>query len=317
MGHLVLIDGHHLLYRAYWAIPRTLTMKNGDLVNTAFGVASMLLAILKKEEPDMLLFCFDEGEETFRHTEYSAYKEGRAKTPDDFYDQIPRTIAMLEAIGVKMTSHAGFEADDFLCAYAKLAEESGHNVTIVTGDRDALQLASTKTRIAIPHKGYNQAEYLGPLEIEAKYGIRPDQVPAYKGLTGDSSDNLPGVQGIGPKTAADLLMQFDTLENLYAHLEDVRPAVRAKLEKDKEQAFFCERMAQLVCDMDLEWKLDDLALQDLRLDTASDAFRTLEFTMLTNRLHDLARSEYGKRIFDETSLIADPTLKQEDQMTLF
>src|SRR3989344_3258117 len=204
MKHLVIIDGHHLMYRAFYAIPRTLKTSSGEQTNAVFGVASMLLTLLKIEEPDALLFCFDAGEETFRHQENATYKDGRAETPDDFYAQIPRIMELVDAFGFAHVSDVKYEADDFLCTYARAAETAGMRVTIVTGDRDALQLATEHIRIAIPHKGYQQPEYLGPTEILAKYGVRPDQVPSYKGLTGDSSDNLPGVKGIGPKKGATL-----------------------------------------------------------------------------------------------------------------
>lgn len=297
MDHLVLIDGHHLMYRAYWAIPRTLTTRAGEQVNTVFGFASMMLTILKKEEPDSLLLCFDAGEETFRHQENATYKEGRAETPDDFYKQIPRIQSLVAAFGFPHASDPHYEADDFLCTYAKAGEESGMRVTIVTGDRDALQLASERVKIAIPHSGYQSTEYLGPKEIEAKYGIRPDQVPAYKGLVGDTSDNLPGVRGIGPKTATALIQKYETLEGIYEHLADIRLAVRSKLEAEKEQAFFCQRMALLICDIPLDPPMEQLRLQGLPVDALLALLQELEFTMLTRRFSEFLTTPYGKRAF--------------------
>lgn len=306
MSHLVLIDGHHLLYRAYWAIPRTLTTKAGQQVNIPFGVASMLLAILKIEEPTHLLFCFDEGDQTLRHQENETYKDGRAETPDDFYPQVPVVFDFLSRSGIPQISHPDYEADDYLCAYARKAEEQGMKVTIVTGDRDALQLASKKVRIAIPHKGYQQAEYLDDDAVLAKYGVRPNQIADYKGLTGDSSDNLPGVNGIGPKTAAQLLQAYDTLEGIYDHLDAISPSVRAKLEADKEQAFFCRRMATLMCDIPLKHTLDDLALQELPAGEMLTMFRDLEFTLLSRRVKEMMRAPYGQSIFDVSSVEEEP-----------
>lgn len=321
MKHLVLIDGHHLMYRAYWAIPRTLSTKKGEQVNAVFGMASMLLHILKIEQPDHLVVCFDAGEETFRHQENDTYKDGRAETPDDFYTQIPRIMELVEAFGLPHTSNVEYEADDFLCAYATKAETSDMRVTIVTGDRDAFQLASGKTRIAIPHSGYQKTEYLGPDEIVAKYGIRPDQVVDYKGLTGDPSDNLPGVLGIGPKTAAELLQSYETLVGVYEHLGDIRPSVRAKLEKDKEQAFFCQHMAQLVCDMPLNIPLEATELQNLPADRLIQLFQELDFTLLTRRLRDFLQTPYGQRVyFTVAGVFAEPdsaTSVSEDQLALF
>lgn len=328
MDHLVLIDGHHLMYRAYWAIPRTLKSKSGEQSNVAFGVASMVLAILQKEEPTHFLFTFDKGEETFRHQENATYKEGRAETPDDFYIQIPRVLELVKAFSFKEVSDKRYEADDFLCAYAREGEKKGMQVTIVTGDRDAFQLATEKIRIAIPHKGYQQAEYLGPKEIEAKYGIRPDQVASYKGLCGDSSDNLPGVKGIGPKTAAELLQKFDTLQGIYDHLGDIRPAVREKLDRDREQAFFCERMAVLKCDIELPFPLTELGLAGIDPAPIIDLFTTLDFTLLDRRLRKFLETPYGAAHFlggtlpaeapqQSTAAKAAPKGDPKDQLSLF
>lgn len=284
------------MYRAYWAIPRTLTTKRGEQVNTVFGMASMILSILKTEQPDRLVVCFDAGEETFRHEENATYKEGRAETPDDFYTQIPRVLELIDAWGVPHAENKKYEADDLLCAYAKAAVENGDRVTIVTGDRDAFQLASDNVKISIPHSGYMQPEYMGPDEIYAKYGIRPDQVPAYKGLTGDSSDNLPGVKGIGPKTAADLLQKYDTLEGVYENLDGIRPSVRTKLETDKESAFFCQRMARLVCDFELVPPYADVKLESVDTRRILAFFDLMEFSMLKRRFIEFTKTPYGKKL---------------------
>lgn len=318
MKHLVLIDGHHLMYRAFYAIPPGMMTKSGEMTNAVFGVASMILSILKAEEPDSLLFCFDAGEETFRHKENATYKDGRAETPDTFILQIPRIMELVSAFGFKSVSDKEYEADDYLGVYACAAEKAGMRVTIVTGDRDAFQLATPHVRIAIPHKAYQAAEYLGPEEIVAKYGIRPDQVPDYKGLVGDASDNLPGVKGIGPKIAAGLLQQFGTLRGIYDHLESIKSAsVREKLAADREQAFQCARLATLQCDLPLPVSLEDVQLQELPIDPVRSLFRQLEFTLLSRRLESLISSPYGKAHFwSVTDVMAEPE-EEEKQMTLF
>lgn len=308
------------MYRAYWAIPRTLTTSKGEQVNAVFGMASMLLHILRIEQPDKLVICFDAGEETFRHQENATYKDGRAETPDDFYVQIPLIVRLVEAFGLPHTSNPGFEADDLLCTYATQGEAAGMRVTVITGDRDALQLATEKIRIAVPHSGYLKTEYLGPGEIEAKYGVRPDQIVDFKGLMGDSSDNLPGVRGIGPKTAAELLQKFDTLEGIYEHLGDVRASVRTKLETDREQAFFCQRMARLICDVPLTVPLEDTKVEGIPADPLIDLFRDLEFTLLTRRLRDFLGTPYGQKAYYSVSgMFADeaPAQKNDDQLALF
>lgn len=310
------------MYRAYWAIPRTLKTRAGELSNTSFGMASMLLAILSQEKPDALLLCFDEGEETFRHEQHDEYKEGRAETPDDFYDQIPRVMELVDAFGFARVSDSKYEADDFLGTYAKEGEHHDMHVTIVTGDRDAFQLASEMTRIAIPHKGYHQAEYLGPDEIFNKYGIRPDQVASYKGLCGDSSDNLKGVSGIGPKTAASLLQTYDSLDGIYGALEGVKPSVREKLERDRDQAYFCQKMAELVCDIPLPYSLEEISLTGLDPEPLLSFFSEMEFSLLSKRFLKFLESEYGKQHFEADAL---PTIevaeknpaKSKTQLSLF
>ncbi|MDO8648945.1 MAG: 5'-3' exonuclease H3TH domain-containing protein [Candidatus Peregrinibacteria bacterium] len=315
----MIIDGHHLMYRAYYAIPKTLRTSSGEQTNAVFGVASMLLMLLKAEAPDSLVFCFDAGEETFRHKENATYKEGRAETPDDFYLQIPRILELIDAFSFEHVSDPRYEADDFLCAYARAAEGKGMRVTIVTGDRDAFQLASPNVRIAIPHKGYQQPEYLGPTEILTKYGVRPDQVPSYKGLMGDASDNLPGVVGIGPKGASKLLQEFDTLQGIYENIEKVPAKVREKLERDREQAFFCERMATLLCDIELPAPLASLALKDVPAARAEDFFRSMEFTLLLKRFTSLLDTPYGKEHFARASHSSSQPVHswEKPQLSLF
>lgn len=297
MKHIVIVDGHHLLYRAYWAIPRTMCTSAGEQVNTSFGVASMLLQILKTEEPDSMVFCFDAGDETFRHQEYEEYKSGRAETPDDFYTQIPRALSLIDAFGIKSVSGSNYEADDYAGSYASQAAERGNRVTIVSGDRDLYQLVSEKIRIAVPHKGYQAAEYFGPKEVQEKFGVTPAQIPSYKGLVGDPSDNLHGVKGIGPKAAAALLQQYGSIEGIYAHLPEVKPSWKKKLEEGKEQAIFCHRMSELVTNIPLPVPLDALALKDIPSEPVFSIFKELEFTLVTRRFQAFLLCPYGRTHF--------------------
>lgn len=307
------------MYRAYWAIPRTFKTRAGEQTNTSFGMASMLLNILRAEEPDNLVICFDEGDETFRHTEMETYKDGRAETPDDFYPQLPRVMQLIDTYGMSRVSDRKYEADDFLCAYARAGEQVGMRVTVITGDKDALQLATENIRVAIPHKGYQQTEYLGPKEIEVKYGIRPDQVASYKGLCGDSSDNLPGVLGIGPKTAAKLMQDFGSLEGVYANLGEIKSTVREKLERDREQAFFCERMALLIDDMPLPIALEETQYTNIAAQDLINFFVELEFTMLVRRFQAMLDTPYGATHFIAPDSVetAATISKGEDQMVMF
>jgi DNA polymerase-1 len=286
-------------------------------VNTVFGVASMLIQILKSEEPTHILFCFDADEDTFRHTEYAEYKAGRSATPDDFYPQVPRTLSYIDSFGFKSVSGRNLEADDYACAYARAAEKAGMKVTIVSGDKDLLQLVTDKVRVAIPHKGYQAQEYMGPGEVRLKLGVTPEQVPSYKGLVGDNSDNLKGVNGIGPKAAEALIQQYGSIENIYAHLADIKPSWRAKLEADREQAFFCERMATLVSNYELPTPLEDLELGKIDLTPVRDMCKEFEFSLVLRRLESLAASAYGAKHFLNGSSLngADMSPKESPKKT--
>jgi len=299
------------MYRAYWAIPRTMKTSGGEQVNTVFGVASMLLQILKSEEPDSIVFCFDAGDETFRHKEYGEYKSGRAETPDDFYTQIPRTLELIDTFNIKSVSGLKYEADDYACTYALQAAAQGDRVTIVTGDRDLFQVVSEKIRVSVPHKGYLAAEYFGPGEVEKKFGVTPQQIPSYKGLVGDSSDNLAGVKGIGPVAAAALLQEFGSLENIYENLEKVKNVWRTKLEAGREQAFFCKRMAALICDIPETLPLADFVFKDIPTAPIFSMFHKLEFSLIARRFEAFLETPYGRLHFRKdhaASVSVDTTL---------
>ncbi|OGJ63318.1 hypothetical protein A3A67_00555 [Candidatus Peribacteria bacterium RIFCSPLOWO2_01_FULL_51_18] len=313
MSHFVIVDGHHLMYRAYWAIPRTMRTSAGEQSNTAFGVASMLLQILKTEQPDSIMFCFDAGDETFRHKEYVEYKGGRAETPDDFYTQIPRTLEMIDAFGIRSVSGRKYEADDFACTYAKKAVGDGNRVTIISGDRDLMQLASDKIRIAIPHKAYQAAEYFGPSEVEKKFGVTPDQIPSYKGLVGDSSDNLKGVKGIGPVAATELLQEYQTLENLYQNLEKIKPVWRSKLEAGRQQAFFCQRMALLVCDIPETRPIEEFVFENIPAEPIFSIFNSLQFTLLIKRFESFLATSFGQAHFKSANPIGIKKTEEKSQ----
>jgi DNA polymerase I len=298
-AHTVIVDGHHLLYRAYWAIPRTMKTRAGEQVNTSFGIASMLLMMLKTEAPDSMLFCFDADEDTFRHEEYEGYKEGRAETPDDFYIQIPRALQLIDTFGIRSLSGQKMEADDFAATYATEIAKQGGRVTIVTGDRDLLQLASEQIRIAIPHKGYQAPEYMTPEAVRTRYGVSPSQIASYKGLVGDSSDNLPGVHGIGPKAAAALLQEFQSLCGIYQHIDTVKPAWREKLLADRDKAEFSERMARLRTDAPLLVPIEELQVR-IDLQSVLALFQELEFSLPRRRLESLMMTPWGQRYMHGT-----------------
>lgn len=319
MKKLVLIDGHHLMHRAYWAIPRTLKTRAGLQVNAVFGTASMLINIIAQEDPDGILFCFDAGKDTFRHQQNPTYKDGRSATPDDFFIQMPLVHQLIDTFNIPQISDPELEADDLLASYAVHYAAQGSDVVIVSGDKDLYQLAGNNIRIAIPHKGYQAVQYLDANGVKAALGVEPAQVAGYKGLCGDNSDNLLGVRGIGPKTAVHLLNTYNNLKGIYEHLDELKGTVRQKLETDKEQAFFCEHMATLITDAPLQIDLTTL-LTNITLDVVQAFFVQYEFTMLLRRLPALDKN--GKFDLHISPPVSQKNIKtqenlNEDQLSLF
>lgn len=307
---LVLLDANHLMHRAYWAIDRRLKTSQGEQVNAVFGFVSMLLTALAREHPDLLLACFDAGKETFRHRDHSAYKAGRPETPDDFYAQIPRIQESLRSFSVPILSDARYEADDLIGTLALRAAREGWEVLIVTGDRDLFQMADTRIRIAVPHKGYAEPRYLDAAGVEQALGVKPGQVPDYKGLVGDASDNLQGVRGIGPKTASELLQKYGTLEGIYDHLPEIRERARAKLLADRESAFLCRNLARLVTDVALPEDLLAGAFSGER-EAIERFFSRLEFQTLLRRFQKfLEEDPYAKEHFSGEEVLEAIPLKE-------
>ncbi len=237
-GNLFIVDGHALAYRAYFAFIRNpLVNSKGENTGAVFGFLRMLLLLMKKYEPRHLAVVFDSGEETDRHREYADYKAQRPAMPDEMVDQLPLIFEATEALGVRMIVEPGVEADDLIASLARAANAAGLDATIVTGDKDFLQLLSDRIRIIRPEKGTALEEEVGPEFCRERFGLEPRQIVDLLALMGDSSDNIPGVPGIGEKTALKLLHEFGSLDALYDRIEEVRPEhVREKLRSGAESA---------------------------------------------------------------------------------
>lgn len=280
---LVLLDGNALIHRAYHALP-PLTTKQGEVVNAVYGFTLTLLSVLEKFKPEYIAASFDLSGPTFRDDLYEDYKAKRVKAPDDLYAQIPRVKAVTQAFNIPIYELEGFEADDCVGTLARQAEEQGVRVIIVTGDNDALQLVTPLVNVFTLRKGIKDTVLYDEAAVEGKYGFKPVQLPDYKGLAGDASDNIPGVAGIGAKTATDLLKQFGTLEQLYARLEDVKGSVRAKLEADKEKAFLSKRLGAIDTAVPVALDLSACVSRDFDRDTVTKLFQELGFFSLLKRL---------------------------------
>ncbi|GAB4569723.1 MAG: DNA polymerase I [Anaerolineae bacterium] len=283
---LMMIDGHALAYRQFFALPiASFSTPEGEPTNATFGFARTLLDILQHDRPDYLLVTFDRGM-SGRDTLYEEYKGTREKMPDELRVQLQRIRELVEAFNIPILEVDGYEADDILGTLAEQAEAQGLDVVIVTGDRDLLQLVTDHVKVKLPASRSNQADE--PYDIAAfqeKYdGLTPPQLVDLKGLMGDSSDNIPGVKGIGEKGGIKLLKAYGSLEGIYEHLEDLPKGQRSKLESERDLAFLSRELARIKHDAPVTLDLDACVAHDYDRNRVAELFRKLQFRALANRL---------------------------------
>ena len=289
---LYLIDGHALAYRAYFALsaanPDRWQTSSGEPTAGIFGFASVLLRLLEVDKPDYMAVAFDVGK-TFRDEIFPDYKGTREKMPDDLRPQIERIREMVDIFHLPRLEMDGYEADDVLGSIAKQAAEQGLGVKIITGDRDLLQLVTERVIVNLPGRSMSDARDYYPADVIKKMGVRPDQVVDLKALMGDSSDNIPGVYGIGQKTAEKLLEEYDTLDNIYTHLDEIPKRFQTKLATDKGAAYLSQDLARIRVDLPVELDLELARADKLNVAGVTELFRELEFHSLTNRLVKLTQ----------------------------
>lgn len=327
MKKLFLIDGNAIIHRAFHALPNFTTSK-GELINAVYGFSSMLLNIINSQKPEYIAVSFDRAAKTFRHEEYKDYKATRVKAPDELYAQIPRVKQVVEAFNIPIYEIDGFEADDVLGTLAKQAaalppEAPSFEATatspeaptpsteatkpspelhtyIVTGDMDTLQLVTDRTSIFAPHKGFQESIIYTPTNVLAKYGLTPSQIVDYKALKGDPSDNIPGVYGVGDKTAVQLLQKYKTLDGIYEHLEEIPGALHDKLAKDHDKAYMSRHLAAIVTDVPVKLDIDNCKTHEFNKEKLAALFKELEFTSLLAKLQKF-NDHYGTRAAEEHS----------------
>jgi DNA polymerase-1 len=281
---LVLIDGHALAYRAYHALPDELKTSRGELTNAIYGFTSMLLNVLRDEEPTHIAVAFDKGP-TFRHEIFDEYKAHRAKMPDEMRTQMDRVREVVRVLDIPIYEEEGYEADDLLGTLARQAEEQGADTLIVTGDMDLLQLVDEHTRVLTSRWRFSDTVIYDVERVKERYdGLDPGQLVDYRGLMGDKSDNIPGVYGVGEKTATKLLKRYRSLDEIYRHLDEVSARFRNRLEEGREQAFLSRRLAQIVRDAPVQLDLEACRVRTFDYDEVLDLFHELEFTSLIDRL---------------------------------
>ena len=287
---IFLLDGYALAYRTYFALTGTTSTRwvtsQGEPTAGVFGFVSVLLRLLEQERPDYLAVAFDVGK-TFRDEMYPEYKATREKMPDDLRVQIKRIRQLVDTFNIPKLEVEGYEADDVLGSAAKAAKEAGLAVKIITGDRDLLQLVDSRVIVSLPGRKLSEASDYTEETVMETLGVRPDQVVDYKALCGDQSDNIPGVYGIGKKTAESLLGKYDTLDAIYAHLDELPKGQRSKLEEGRENAYLSQKLARIVTDLDVPIDLEKASVTNFEPAPVAELFRELEFRSLMGRLQTL------------------------------
>lgn len=293
MGKLVLIDGHSILNRAFYGIP-DLTNSAGLHTNAVYGFLNIMFKILEEEKPEYLTVAFDVHAPTFRHEIYKEYKGTRKPMPQELREQVPVMKEVLTAMGIKIAEQAGLEADDILGTLAKRAQEQGLDVSLVSGDRDLLQIATDRIKIRIPKTkgGKTEIEDYYARDVEEKYQVNPIQFIDLKALMGDTADNIPGVPKIGEKTAAELMKTYGSLENIYAHVEEIsKKAVRESLIQNKELADLSKVLATIRTDSELPFDLEEARIGNFYTEEAYRLFKKLEFKNFLPRFEQIDTQE--------------------------
>ena len=308
---LLIIDGNALIHRAFHAIPH-LTNSAGIPTNAVYGFASMILNLLLKMHPQYMVMTYDLKGKTFRDDIYTEYKATRSAAPQELYDQIPQIKKLVQAFNIPEFAVEGFEADDVIATIVKkmndptsaeYAEYKDVHSYVVTGDRDTFQLISSTVSVITPHKGFNEIIIYTPEKVKEEFGITPEQFCDYKTLRGDTSDNIPGVPGIGEKTATDLLQKFQTIEGIYANLDKISPAVAKKLTTGVASMEMSRQLVCLTSTVDIDFDLDQCAMHDFNVHQVMDMFQALEFRSLIKKLTDLNNKYDESRKADMNSAL--------------
>jgi DNA polymerase-1 len=291
---LLILDANSILHRVYHALP-PLTTKKGELINAIYGFLLVLFRVIKEFQPEYLCACFDFPAKTFRHEKFKEYKAKRPPCPKDLASQIPKLKEILEAFKISFFEKEGYEADDLIGTIVLKCQ--GLEKIVVSGDLDNLQLVSKETKVFVL-SGVKKSILYDEKEVEKKYqGLKPEQIPDFKALVGDPSDNIPGIFGIGEKTAIDLLLKFGSLENLYREIEEnserakkVNHKTKEILLKYKEQAFLSKSLAEIRKDLPLEFSLNKCQWGKYDEEKATQVLKNLEFHTLIKRLPELKKS---------------------------
>jgi DNA polymerase-1 len=317
---VILLDGHSLAFRAFFALPDTLVTSSGQVTNAVYGFTAMLIKLLADERPQAVIVCFDKGAPQFRLDDYAEYKANRAETPEGFRQQLPLIREVLAALRIPTVELNGYEADDLLATLTKHCREEGSEVVIVTGDRDILQLVGEDVSVIMTRRGISDViRYDGPTVIE-RYGVAPEKWIDFVALKGETSDNLPGIPGVGDKTAAQLINKYGDVEQVIAHADELTPKLRDAVKERAHQVRINKKLGRLLDNVPLDIDPDALRLEPWDDDEVRKLFTSLEFRTLHERLKELklpAGNAAPTLALDAISEIsADTDLRQGEAVAL-
>lgn len=304
-NQLILIDGNAILHRAFHALPEL--TKNGEAVQAVYGFFSMLLRVIEDIKPEYLIVCFDRPKPTFRKQLYVGYQAHRPASPDGFGPQMEKVHTLLEKMKVTIFEMDGYEADDVIGTLATQAKGNEQRakgedieVVIVTGDRDLMQLIGPRVKVLTPVVGFKETMLYDEQKVEEKFGIKASQFVDYKALIGDASDGYPGVTGIGPKTAVNLLKEYNTFENLYEHVGDLPEKIGLKLATDAEQAALAKKLATIITDVPVHLSLSTCACTDFDMIALKRGFEEVGFASLVKRIDAAVKAQEAEAKRKET-----------------
>jgi DNA polymerase I len=295
-----LLDGHSLSYRAFFALPVSLATTSGQITNAVYGFTSMLIKLLGEEKPDLLAVAFDKGRPTVRLEQYADYKAGRAEAPDEFRQQLGLIREVLETLNIRIVEIEGHEADDAIATLACRAAERGIEAVIVTADRDFFQLVRPGIEVMFNRRGISDIVRYDVKAIEDRFGLPPEKYLDYVALKGDTSDNIPGVPGVGEKTASKLVQDFGSIEELLAHTDRVKGRLRAAIEQEGQNLIRNKDLARLQCELELDIEPEDCVMGEWDPDAVRRLFNSLEFRTLLERLEEVERT--AKPVIEKASL---------------
>ncbi len=310
---IAVIDGNSLMHRAYHAVPPTMNAPDGRQTNAVFGFLAMLLKFIDIADPDAIVCAFDDGKPAFRIEELAQYKAQRPPMDEELREQFPIMEELLGSLNIPVVKKKGWEGDDILGTVSARDEALGYETLLVTGDKDACQLASALTRIVTTKKGITDVAVYGPAEVRERYGVTPEQFPDFLGLMGDSSDNIPGVPGIGPKSAASLLERFGTMEGIYDHLDELKGKQLENLRENEQLAYLSRKVATIVRDLDFPLDLEDAAFPRFDPLQVEETFRKYQLSSHLTRFLRLAGAAETTR---ETSIALQQHCEGEEAHAL-